>query len=406
MSDKWEVVELKGHIIDSLILSKVLDEIIARGGSYESEEMRLGRTKDDPSYARLKVSAPDREKLDNILRRINELGAAPVDDREPTFGKAEKDGVFPDNFYSTTNLETEVHMDGRWVGVEDTGMDCGIKVDKDLYRAYATKMKDVKKGELFVVGSHGVRVIVPDKKKSASIFRFMSSRVSSEKPMMAMIKAIAEEMREIKEKKIGKILFVCGPAIVHTGSREALSCLIEKGYVDVLFAGNALAAHDIEASLYGTSLGVSLKEGSYTFEGHNHHLRAINTIRREGSIKNAIDNRVLTNGIMYTCIKTGCDFFLAGSIRDDGPLPEVETDALKAQTIMKEKLKGVTMAVMVSTMLHSIATGNLLPGSVRTVCVDIDHATIVKLADRGTHQATGLVIDAGTFLRELCERLK
>jgi lysine-ketoglutarate reductase/saccharopine dehydrogenase-like protein (TIGR00300 family) len=234
----------------------------------------------------------------------------------------------------------------------------------------------------------------------------MTSGVSSEKPMTTLISRIADEIKALREQDNGgKILFVCGPAIVHTGARDALSNLIEKGYVDILFAGNALAAHDIEASIYGTSLGVSLAEGINVFEGHNHHLRAINTVRGVGSIREAVKKGIIKDGIMYACIKNKVDFLLAGSIRDDGPLPEVITDMLVAQSLMREKLKGVKLAIMISTMLHSIAVGNLLPASVRTVCVDINQATITKLADRGTHQATGLVLDAGTFLRELSLRL-
>ena len=253
---------------------------------------------------------------------------------------------------------------------------------------------------------------MPDRSVQSGAFEFMTSGVSSEKPMITLISSIAEELKALREsnktleaEKRAKILFVCGPAIVHTGSRDSLSCLIEKGYVDLLFAGNALATHDLEAAIYGTSLGVSLSVGVNVFEGHNHHLRAINTVRGLGGIKEAVEAGVIKDGIMYSCIKNGIDFLLAGSIRDDGPLPEVITDTLVAQSLMQEKLKGVQFVIMISTMLHSIAVGNLLPASVRTVCVDIDQRTITKLVDRGTHQATGLVLDAGTFLRELCSRL-
>ena len=411
---EWELVELRGHIIDSLTLSKVYDEVIARGGSYSSEEITIGRTKDDPSYARVRVEAQDRKTLDNILVRIGELGAVPVEVREVELKESPMDGVFPDGFYSTTNLDTELHLGGSWIEVQEIAMDCAVLVRDATARAI--KMKDVKKGESIVVGLSGVRVSIPessgpgsgstDSGSSGKAFRFMSSGVSSEKPMASLIGGIAEELKALKEAdRSNKVLFVCGPAIVHTGSRDFLTCLIEKGYVDVLFAGNALAVHDIEASIYGTSLGVSLKEGGYAPGGHNHHLRVINTIRGLGGIRQAVSKGVLTDGIMHACIKNNVDFLLAGSIRDDGPLPEVITDVLEAQTLMREKLRGVKMAVMISTMLHSIATGNLLPASVRTICVDIDHSTITKLADRGTRQATGLVIDAGTFLRELCARL-
>ncbi len=403
-----EVIELRGHIIDSLTLSKLFDEIIARGGNYVSEEISIGKTKDDPSYARITVEAPQKSVLDNILVRLSELGAMPVENKEVLLKESPKDGVFPDGFYCTTNLETEIFSNGKWIVVEDISMDSAILVEKAETKnpvARAIKMKDVKKGESVVVGSDGVRVRVPDRKAGSGRFEFMTSGVSSEKPMITLISGVADEIKKLRESDGGKILFVCGPAIVHTGARDALSCLIEKGYVDILFAGNALAAHDIEASIYGTSLGVSLSEGVNVFEGHNHHLRAINTIRGAGSIREAVDKGIIKDGVMYTCVKKNVDFLLAGSIRDDGPLPEVITDVLEAQTMMREKLKGVKFAIMISTMLHSIAVGNLLPASVQTVCVDINHATITKLLDRGTLQARGLVLDAGTFLRELCARL-
>ncbi len=417
----WEVIELRGHIIDSLTLSKLFDEIILRGGNYVSEEISIGTSKLDPSYARIRVEATQKSLLDNILVRLSELGAVPVESREVQLVESPGDGVFPEGFYSTTNLETEVLVGGDWIGVEDIAMDSAIAVYKlnesdsggaGRYEARAIKMKDVKKGERCVVGSSGVRVNMQERRAVSGTFEFMSSGVSSEKPMSTLIGGIADEIKAFKEsarateaQEPAKILFVCGPAIVHTGSRDALCCLIEKGYVDILFAGNALATHDIEVSLYGTSLGVSMAEGVNVYEGHNHHLRAINTVRRVGGIKEAIEQGIIKDGIMYSCIKNNVDFLLAGSIRDDGPLPEVVTDVLEAQDLMREKLKGVKFAVMISTMLHSIAVGNLLPASVRTICVDIDQSTITKLSDRGTHQVTGLVLDAGTFLKELCARL-
>ncbi|MCK4739655.1 MAG: TIGR00300 family protein, partial [Deltaproteobacteria bacterium] len=322
---------------------------------------------------------------------------------EVSLGSSPKDGVFPDDFYSTTNLETEVHLGGRWIPVENITMDSAILVKGEV--AVALKMKDALKGQSFVIGSKGVRVLTPERVSSGQAFKFMTSGVSSEKPLASLITEIAAEMEVLKKDNDAKILFVCGPAIVHTGSREFLSSLIDRGYVDTLFAGNALATHDIEASIYGTSLGVSLSRGVNVTQGHNHHLRTINTIRGIGSIKTAVEEGIIKDGIMYSVVKKGIDFLLAGSIRDDGPLPEVITDSLLAQTLMAEKLKGVKMAIMISTMLHSIATGNLLPASVSTICVDIDPSTITKLADRGTQQARGLVLDAGTFLRELSMRL-
>ncbi|MDH3976070.1 MAG: TIGR00300 family protein [Deltaproteobacteria bacterium] len=405
MKEHSKVVEIKGHIIDSLILSKVFDEILARGGDYCSEEIDVGKTKNDSSYARIKVTAPHDKILAGILERLMELGAVTMEEEDADLAKATKDGVYPEGFYSSTNLVTKIKVENKWFPVDNISMDCGVKVDKENQRARCVKMSDVKAGDYFVISAKGVRVSLPERSKKKGAFQFMSSGVSSEKPMATLITRVAEEMVQLKKEGKGKILFVCGPAIIHTGSRNYMSKIIEKGYLDLLFAGNALAAHDIEASLYGTSLGVSLKKGHNVPEGHNLHLRAINTIRCYGGIKKAVHAGILNKGIMYTCIKEGKEFLLAGSIRDDGPLPEVITDVIEAQREMKKRLEGVEMAVMISTMLHSIAVGNLLPASVRTICVDINHATITKLIDRGTHQATGLVIDSGTFLRELCHRL-
>ncbi len=405
MKEFYKIVELKGHIIESLILPKIFDEILDRGGDYVSEEIRIGKTKKDMSYARIRVTAPEENLLNNILDRLHELGATSKEDEEVILKTARKNGVFPDGFYSTTNLDTYIYYRKRWIKVEDISMDCCIRVDTGRMKAQSLKICDVKRGDKFVIGTRGVRVLLPKLPYKKGVFEFMSSGVSSEKPKGVMIKRIAEEIIELKKGKASKILFVCGPAIIHTGSREYLVSLIERGYVSTLFAGNALAVHDIEVSLYGTSLGVSLEEGVAAPGGHNHHLRAINTIRSAGGIRNAVKKGILRSGVMYSCIKSGCAFLLAGSIRDDGPLPEVITDTLAAQRLMKKKLKGVDLVIMISTMLHSIAVGNLLPARARTICVDINPAVVTKLADRGTHQATGLIMDVKTFLRELCDNL-
>ncbi len=395
-------IEVKGHIIDSLILPKIYDEILERGGNYSSEEIKIGKTKKDISYAKIKISAPNMRLLKSILNRLHELGAIIREEENVVLKTAKKDGVFPEDFYSTTNLNTYIIYKNKRIRVKDISMDCGIEVDDRRMKAKCLKMIDVKKGQKFVVGIKGVQVNLPEKTQKKGVFEFMSSGISSEKPKGVIIKRIAKEMQDLKKDKDAKTLFVCGPAIVHTGSRKYLVKLINKGYVNVLFAGNALAAHDIEVSLYGTSLGVSLEKGVVTPGGHRHHLRAINTIKDKGGIKNAVKKGVLKNGIMYSCLKNKCDFVLAGSIRDDGPLPEVITDVIASQKMMKKKLKGVRLAVMISTMLHSIAVGNLLPADVRTICVDIDSAVVTKLMDRGSLQATGIIIDVETFLRELC----
>ncbi len=398
-------IELKGHIIESLILPKVYDEILDRGGDYEAEEVVIGKRARDASYARIRIDAPTEAVMEEILRRLRELGAIVREDKPVTLKASPKDGVFPDHFYSTTNLDTAIYLKGKWIEVGDLSMDCGIRMDEKSMTAVAAKMFDVKKGEQFVIGTEGVRVKAAPRPKKAGSFQFMSSGISSEKPKGALIRRIAEEMKKAKEEKGAKTLFVCGPAIVHTGARDYLTCLIEKGYVDILFAGNALAAHDIEASLYGTSLGVSLEKGISAPGGHNHHLRAINTIRAAGGIKAAVKKGILKDGIMHSCVTRNVPFLLAGSIRDDGPLPEVITDVIEAQRQMKKMLRGVSLAIMVSTMLHSIAAGNLLPADVRTICVDIDPAMVTKLSDRGTHQVSGMIVDVETFLRELCTLL-
>src|SRR5438093_2305203 len=244
-------------------------------------------------------------------------------------------------------------------------MDSGIAVDETKLEATAVKFYAVRKGMRCVVGHHGVRVMPLQRStERPSVFEFMASNVSSEKPKTAVIRAMAEEIRQTRQQG-GKILVVGGPAVVHTGAGEHLEKLIDWGYVQLLFAGNALAVHDIEHALYGTSLGVYLREGAVAEEGHENHMRAINTIRAAGGIAAAVAKGVLRQGVMYQCVRQKTGFVLAGSIRDDGPLPEVITDALEAQRAMRAQLVGVTHALMMGTMLHSIAVGNMLPASVR-----------------------------------------
>jgi lysine-ketoglutarate reductase/saccharopine dehydrogenase-like protein (TIGR00300 family) len=282
-------------------------------------------------------------------------------------------------------------------------MDCGIAVDPEKHAASTVKFFQVRKGMLIAVGHHGIRVTPVERAiDRKSVFEFMASSVSSEKPKSAVIREIAAEIR-LAKKSGGKILVVAGPAVVHTGAGEHFEKLIEWGYVNLLFAGNALATHDIEQALYGTSLGVYLSGGALADEGHENHIHAINTIRDAGGIGPAVEKGVLRQGIMYQCVKHNVEFVLAGSIRDDGPLPEVITDVVAAQKAMRAKLGGVTIAMMMGTMLHSIAVGNLLPASVKTICVDINPSVVTKLTDRGTFQAIGLVTDIEPFLRELRE---
>jgi lysine-ketoglutarate reductase/saccharopine dehydrogenase-like protein (TIGR00300 family) len=401
-----EEVELAEHIIDSLLLPKVLDEIMSHGGRFEILDISVGQRRQDPSAARLLVSAGSAEQLEKIVRDIGRHGAVQVHQQDAQLVAADIDGAFPEGFFCSTNQETQVRINGEWHRVDRPEMDCGLVV-REGSQVSTLPMADVKLGDLIVVGHHGTRVLPQGRDRDKlNVFGFMQSTVSSEKPKNVTVREIAAEMRRAKQGD-GKILVVAGPAVVHTGSREHLSRLIREGYVHLLFAGNALATHDIEQSFFGTSLGISMASGGGTAEGHEHHLRSINRIRRLGSIQCAVESGVLTDGIMYECVKHDVPFVLAGSIRDDGPLPDVITDSLVAQTAMRELIhaQGITFCLMIATTLHSIAVGNLLPASVKTVCVDINPATVTKLADRGTFQSIGLVTDVEPFLRVLVDEL-
>jgi lysine-ketoglutarate reductase/saccharopine dehydrogenase-like protein (TIGR00300 family) len=399
-----EEVELQGHIIDSLLLPKVLDEILTHGGSYVLKDIRIGQRQSDPSHARIEVRAPSSARLREILDAIHDHGAVSVTDRDCTTVPADMDGAFPDGFYSTTNFRTQVRLKGEWIDVEDQEMDCGILVDPEGSAARCLPMALVSTGDLIVVGRQGLRVFPAESNVRQELFEFMASPVSSEKPKGVTVREIAAAMRRTKAAD-EKILAVLGPAVVHTGSVPHICQLIRTGYLDVLFAGNALATHDIEQALYGTSLGISLDRGLPAEEGHEHHLRAINTIRRLGGIRAAVKRGVLASGIMYECVRHDLPFVLAGSIRDDGPLPEVVTDVLDAQQQMRELIHGVGFCLMIATALHSIATGNLLPAWVKVACVDINPATVTKLMDRGSSQTVGVVTDAEPFLRALVNEL-
>ena len=400
-----QTIEVRGHIIDSEILPRILDEILDSDCEFSIEEVKVGRTRSDASYARIEIIAPSAEALEKILARVQQYGAQPLRSAEARLEPAPADGVFPLDFYSTTNLQTTVNIGGRTLVVANPEMDCGILVEGGSARCLP--LSEVKKGQMIVVGHEGISVLPLERPRSPSpTFAFMSSSVSSEKPRSVLINDLAREIRQAKSEG-GKVVIVAGPAVVHTGSGDLLVQLINAGYVDHLFAGNALPAHDIEWALYGTALGVSLTESLPLERGHQHHLRAINRIRHAGGIAEAVRKGVLTKGIMHACVTRGVDYVLCGSIRDDGPLPEVCTDVIECQRAMRERIQsGVRVVIMLSTMLHSIAVGNLLPASVTTVCVDINPAVVTKLADRGTFQSLGLVMDVGSFLRELLENLE
>lgn len=399
-SEYVEKVELTGHIIDSLLLPKVLDCVTAAGGAFRIEKITIGQARKDPSYALVEVRAPSDEKLAQILKTIADHGAIPVVKQDCRLVAADIAGAFPEGFYSTTNQRTEVRLAGQWIEVQAQEMDCGIVVNSAAQTARCRAMTDVQIGEQYVVGHAGVRVHPQGRETQAHGFEFMNSPVSTEKPKGVAIRQVAQELVRARREG-GKALLVGGPAIVHTGSDEHLCTLIRKGYISKLFAGNALATHDIEQAIFGTSLGVRLDCGDIVEAGHEHHLRAINRIRRIGSIQKAVETGQLKSGIMYECIKQNVPFLLAGSIRDDGPLPEVITDTLEAQAKMREAIRDVTFCLMVATTLHSIAVGNLLPSWVKVVCVDINPSTVIKLADRGSFQTVGLVTDVEPFFRAL-----
>jgi lysine-ketoglutarate reductase/saccharopine dehydrogenase-like protein (TIGR00300 family) len=404
-ADHFEDVEIVGHIIDSLILPKVLDTITASGGAFRIKRITVGQARNDPSYALVEVRANSAERLAGILAQIADHGAVPTTTQDCRLAEADIDGAFPEGFYSSTNQRTEIRLGDEWVEVADQEMDCGIVVDAARKNARCVPMIDVRRGMQIVLGHAGVRVYPQDRGEvRPHDFTFMSSGVSTEKPKGALIRDIARDL--VANKRHGKkTLLVGGPAIVHTGSGPLVCELISRGYIHKLFAGNALATHDIEQSLYGTSLGVHLEDASIAEAGHEHHLRAINTIRRCGSIRKAVEQGVLKSGIMHECVKQNVDFLLAGSIRDDGPLPDVITDVLVAQAEMRAKIKDIDFCLMIATMLHSVAVGNLLPARIKVVCIDINPSTVIKLSDRGSFQTIGLVTDVEPFLRALTQEI-
>jgi lysine-ketoglutarate reductase/saccharopine dehydrogenase-like protein (TIGR00300 family) len=403
-----ETVEVTGHLMDSGVLSRILDDIREYGGDWVITKIDVGHDAGDLSTATIDLETEDDEALQRLLMRLQTRGVNQVHPGEAAIAQADRDGVFPDGFYSTTNLATKVRLQGRWISVENPEMDCGLvaTLDEDGVptRIVTLPMSDVREGMWVVTGAAGIRVDVPVVAKDGDSFGFMESDVSSEKPQAVLVRQVADGMREAKAQG-KKVLWVGGPGVVHTGAAPAMVAMVEAGFVDVLFAGNALATHDIESSLYGTSLGVDLSHGHGVEHGHEHHIRALNTIRKEGSIQAAVDNGVLTGGIMHALVRHQKEFVLVGSVRDDGPLPDVYTDVLEGQRAMRAKLTDVGFCLMVATMLHSVATGNILPASIPLVCVDINPATVTKLADRGSSQARGIVTDVGLFLEQLAREL-
>jgi lysine-ketoglutarate reductase/saccharopine dehydrogenase-like protein (TIGR00300 family) len=410
MNHHQESVYLRGHIIDSLVLAKVLDLILMMGGTFDLEDVHIGKTREEASHARIRIGTVSRTLLDDILKAIQPHGASIEREANCRIDRAPTDGVLPDVFYASTHLPTQIRLNGRWLDIDRIEMDLAILVDEQGSAAQAIPMGEVRRGNRIVVGREGVRIIPLQRPQERDVFGFMESQVSAERPHGHIIADIATRMRQLRERHRQKqadsqVLLAGGPAIIHAGGREALTWLIEQGFIHILFCGNALAAHDMEADLFGTSLGYGLTAGRAVPHGHEHHLRTINRIRSVGSIEAAVTSGMIRQGIMAACIRQGVPVVMSGTIRDDGPLPGVITDSVLAQRAMRALIPGVGLALLVASTLHSVATGNLLPATVPTVCVDVNPSVPTKLADRGSFQAVGLVMDAASFLSELARVL-
>lgn len=407
MAERFEQeIEVRGHLIDSMILTRIFDRIMDLKGDFQVLEFTVGKRKSDPSYARLVVKGKSNKHLEHILEQAYREGAQPVSVEEVRLEPAPKDMVMPDDFYSTTNNATQVFYGSQWIDVHNMMMDKCIVVDTQEKTAECRMLRDIVREDMIVVGEQGVRIIPQERpREGVDIFQFMSSSSSSERPTQHVARKVASDIYNTR-KEGGKIVIVSGPVLVHSGAVEALASLIKMGYVDGLLAGNALAVHDIENALFGTSLGMRIKDGTLAVRGHRNHMQAINEVFKAGGLKAMVEKRILKSGVMYECIKNNVPVVLAGSIRDDGPLPDVVTDVVEAQRKYKEVIKGAKIVVMLSTMLHSIAVGNMLPASVKVVAVDISQPVVTKLIDRGTAQAIGIVTDVGAFLPIIVEHLK
>jgi lysine-ketoglutarate reductase/saccharopine dehydrogenase-like protein (TIGR00300 family) len=397
-----EVVEAEGHLIDSHVMENIFDQVVEHRGRFEVEQFRIGKTNTDPSYLRLKVETPDQESLDTLLNTLLELGCAPVNSGEAELRPVTCDKCAPEDFYSTTNHRTYVRVGQQWIEVENQRMDAMIAVHDG--RAYCRRLRDLKAGDQIVVGLRGIRVIPESKERDRLEFAFMSNGISSERQLETAVRQTSSLVRHTVE--IGKrVVVVAGPVVVHTGGVKGLASLIRGGWVKALLSGNALGVHDIEAALFGTSLGVRMSDGRQAEHGHRNHMRAINAVYHAGSVKAAVESGRLTTGALYECVKAGVPFVLAGSLRDDGPLPDTITDMNEAQDAYAAELKDAGLVICLGSMLHSIATGNMLPGWVKVVCVDINPAVATKVSDRGTGQAIGVVADVGMFLDLLSKAL-
>jgi len=397
-----EVVEAEGHLIDSQVMERIFDTVVEYQGRFEVDQFRIGRTNSELSYLRLRVEAPSRELMEQMLAQLLGLGCSPVDSVDVAIAVIERDRCAPDEFYSTTNHRTLIRHRQRWIEAENQRMDALVVVSED--RAVCRRLRDIRAGDRVVVGMRGIRVIPEAKERDRLAFAFMSNGVSSERQVETAVRQTAALIEQTRSQ--GKrVLAVAGPVVVHTGGANGLSRLIRHGFVHAVLSGNALGVHDAEAALFGTSLGVRLADGRQEEHGHRNHMRAINAIYQCGGIRQAVESGRLTRGILYECVKAGAPFVLAGSLRDDGPLPETITDMNQAQDAYAEQLKDAGVVLCLGSMLHSIATGNMAPGWIKFVCVDINPAVVTKVSDRGTGQAVGVVADVGLFLDLLARTL-
>lgn len=396
-----EVVEASGHLIDSHIMEQIFDSVVEYGGRFEVEQFSIGRTNAEPSQLRMRIETPTREQMDQLLTALLGLGCSPVDSGDAELRTVERDRCAPEDFYSTTNHRTLVRHGGAWLTVEHQRMDAMIVVENG--RAVCRKLRELKAGDQVVVGMRGMRVIPESKERDRLAFAFMSNGISSERQVETAVRQTAALMQQTRASG-RRIVVVAGPVVVHTGGAAPLARMIRDGWVDSILSGNALAVHDIEAALYGTSLGIRQSDGRQEEHGHRNHMRAINAVYHAGSIAQAVHSGRLKSGIMYEAVQAKVPVVLAGSLRDDGPLPDTITDMNLAQDAYAHHLKDAGLVLCLSSMLHAIATGNMLPSWVRIVCVDINPAVATKVSDRGTGQAVGVVTDVGLFL-DLLERV-
>ncbi len=397
-----EVVEAQGHLVDSHILEQIFDTVVECQGRFEVEQFRIGRTNSEPSYLRLKVEAPGPELMNQLLTQLLGLGCARADGGDATLETVGRDRCAPEDFYSTTNHRTLVLLGGEWVEARNQRMDALIVVENGV--PYCRRLRDIRAGDRVVTGMRGIRVVPESKERDRMAFAFMSNGISSERQVETAVRQTAALITQTRAEG-RRIVVVAGPVVVHTGGATALAALIRAGLVDALLAGNALGVHDVEAALLGTSLGVRQSDGRQEEHGHRNHMRAINAIYHAGSVKAAVESGRLSSGVLYECVRAGVPFVLAGSLRDDGPLPDTLTDMNEAQDAYAEQLRGAGLVLCLGSMLHSIATGNMLPSWVKIVCVDINPAVATKVSDRGTGQAVGVVTDVGLFLDLLARAL-